>query len=147
MALKPVVLDTTAVSHLIDDQRPEHPTASRGLERVGAELPPKSVIVSALVVYEVRRGLIAVGADKRRLRFEQLLRAFAFIANFDEPSADTAASLWAKRKASGQLAGEIDLMILAAAIALGADVVTEDNGFPSAPGVTLMRWADVVSRR
>ena len=88
-----------------------------------------------------------MNSEKRRLRFEQLLRAFAFVDDFDERSAETAASLWAERKAAGQSAGEIDLMILAGAVALAADVITEDAGFPSAPGITLMRWADVVARQ
>ncbi len=146
MAPKFVVLDTSAVSELIDDQRPGHPAASRGLERLAAELPLDAIVVPTLVVYEIRRGLIHSNSERRRLRFEQFLRAFAFVDDFDEESAEAAASLWAQRRAAGLTAGEMDLMILASAVALQAELVTEDTGFPTAPGVTLLRWADVLSR-
>jgi predicted nucleic acid-binding protein len=147
---RPLVLDTRALSALLDPKKPDHPSAAHVLAtllaaRARGEIEPDQPLFSvpALVVYEARRGLLK--RDNRRLltHLERFLRTQSRVVPFDQRTAELAASLWVARSREGRPAGELDLLILATAVTIGADVVTADDGFPTAEGVTLWRWPDL----
>jgi predicted nucleic acid-binding protein len=142
-----LVLDTTALSVLLDERKPGHEEAQLAFERILAEdpTPGSAVIVPTLVVYEAIRGLLSAGALRRIHDLTRFLRSFAHVSGFDESHARNAAILWNDRKQRGETAGEIDLMILACAVSHQADVVTLDTRFPTAEGVSVLSWADLVA--
>ena len=147
-----IVLDTRALSALLDERKPDHTEAQRALElrlraratREGAADQPL-FIVPSLVLYEVRRGLLKRDNQRLLRKLAQLLRAVATIEPFDEAMADRAAVEWVTRTRAGRTPGELDLLIASTAAVLGADVVTADNGFPEPEGVRLLRWADLAA--
>ncbi len=149
--LRDIVLDTRALSALLDERKPDHLDAQRALEsrlraradgRLEANRPV--FIVPSLAVYEVRRGLLKKGNQRLLLKLSRLLRTIARVEPFDESMADRAADEWVTRTRAGKTPGELDLLIAATGAVLCADVVTADNGFPEPAGVTLRRWADLV---
>jgi predicted nucleic acid-binding protein len=149
-SFRPVVLDTNAVAALFDAKKPEHQDAKDAYERLLAARaadPSKQaeclVVVPALVVYEVRRGLLKVGSQSMLRHFDQLLRAQAYIAPFDEDTANLAAKEWAALQTAGKAAGELDLLIAATALEVDENIVTADIGFPALPGIRKLRWAEV----
>ncbi len=149
--IKDIVLDTRALSALLDERKPDHADAQRALEarlraradgRLEANRPV--FIVPALAVYEVRRGLLKKDNQRLLLKLARLLRTIARVESFDEVMADRAATEWVARTRAGKTPGERDMLIAATGAVLGADVVTADNGFPEPAGITLRRWADLV---
>lgn len=146
-----VVLDTRAISALLDARKPDHGDAQRALgvllaARAADTAEPSQAlfIVPALVVYEVRRGLLKRGNRRLLMQFDRLLRNHARVEPFDELAADRAAEEWVARTRAGKTPGELDLLIAVTGAVLGADVVTADDGFPEPAGVRLRRWADFV---
>lgn len=108
----------------------------------GAEDEPLYV-VPALVLYEVRRGLLKSQNARLQRSLDALLRAYVRVVAFDATTAERAAVEWVARTRSGKTPGELDLLIASTGAVLGADVVTADNGFPEPEGVTVRRWADL----
>jgi predicted nucleic acid-binding protein len=96
--------------------------------------------VPALVVYEVRRGLLKRANRRLLVQFDRLLRNHAHVHPFDEATAQRAAEEWVTRTRAGKTPGELDLLIAVTGAVLGADVV---EGFPEPSGVRLRRWADL----
>lgn len=145
-----VVLDTRAISALLDARKPDHAEAQRALgallaARAADRSEPSQAlfIVPALVVYEVRRGLLKRGNRRLLIQLDRLLRNHARVEPFDEATAERAAVEWVQRTSQGRTPGELDLLIASTAAVLGADVITADLGFPEPAGVTLLRWSDV----
>ena len=147
MSARDLVLDSRALSALLDPKKPDHEAAkhvlatrlaARALSDTDQDRP--LFYVPALVVYEVRRGVLK--RENRRLltQLDRFLRTHAQVEPFDQATAEAAAALWVTRSREGRPAGELDLLILATAATIGADVVTADDGFPTVEGVTLWRW-------
>jgi predicted nucleic acid-binding protein len=141
-----LVLDTSALSALIDEKKPDHGDARRVMqarllqraEDEDAEDAPL-FLVPALVLYEIRRGLLHRDHQRLLRKLAQLLRTLAAVEPFDTAMAERAAQAWAARASSGRQAGGLDLLIASTAAVLGADVVTADDGFPNVGQVRLLR--------
>ena len=97
----------------------------------------------ALVAYEARRGWLSSGNTRLLQELDRFLRAYTQIVDFNDGAATVAAHLWANRKKAGKTSGEIDLMILATAIAHECSVVTGDTRFPRAPRTSILTWQGV----
>lgn len=144
-----LVLDAVALSALLDARRPDHPVARAVLaalvakQAASADPDEEVFVVPVVALYEVRRGLVKVRADRRVRDLDTFIRSYAWVEDFDEATANTAAELWAERARDGRPAGERDLLILATAVEIDGDVITRDNGFPVTGDVAALTWSDL----
>ena len=145
-----LVLDAVALSALLDERKPDHLHARRALSMLAgegadgpADMADALFVIPAITLYEVRRGLLKIRAARRIRDLDRFLRAYAWVQDFDEQTANTAAELWADRERRGKKPGERDLLIFATAMAADGDVVTRDEGFPTAGAVSVLTWAQV----
>ncbi len=94
--------------------------------------PPLSVWTTSINVYEIRSGLLAMPAGKRRssieTNFEQLLRDLlqGRIVPFDTASAEMAAGLSADRRRRGRPGEARDTMIASIVLANHATLATRN---------------------
>jgi len=126
------MLDTDAVSF-----------ALRGAGAVGvrlAERKPSELCMSAITLAELR-----FGASKRRS--QKIARAIdAFVAGvgvlpFDEAAADRFGSLASALAAEGEPIGQMDTLIAAHALSVGATLVTNNQRhFSKVAGLKLVNW-------
>lgn len=92
-----------------------------------------SVWTTSINVYEIRSGLLAMPAGKRRstleTAFEQLLRGLlqGRIVPFDKTSAEMAAELSADRRRRGRPADQRDTMIAGIVLASHATLATRNT--------------------
>jgi tRNA(fMet)-specific endonuclease VapC len=114
------MLDTDMASYVIKERSPE--VASRL-----AEIPPSMVCVSAMTRAELMYGLKRLPEGHRlQLGVRQFLRLVRVLA-WDSDAADYYAEIRHQLVASGQLIGELDMMIAAHSLAVGAVLVTNNT--------------------
>lgn len=130
-----LVLDSNTISYYF-----------RGDARVVARLQaeqPADVAVPAIVVYELRYGLLRLpeaAATPRLAALEQLLRAVRILP-FDEDCADLAARLRVGLEAAGTPIGPHDLLIAATALRHQGTLVTRNvREFSRVPKLDWVNW-------
>lgn len=108
-------------------------------------LTPSQIAVPAVVVYELRYGLMrlpAPAAKSRLLAVEQFLGPVRVVV-FDGQAAAIAATIRAHLEKIGQGIGPHDVMIAASVLALGATLVTRNvRDFQRVPGLAMVNWHD-----
>ena len=128
------LFDTNTVSAVMAD----HPKVKA---RLG--LQPGRVITCAIVRGEVRYGLERLPAGKRRTNLETKART-VFATLPIEPITEAAADIYGTIRRSIELKGhnlsDNDLWIAAAALSVGAVLVSNDQGFKRVPGLTVEDW-------
>lgn len=128
------VLDTNMVSLVLRGDRQVR-------ARLEAALVPENWFLGCpLVWYELRRGLLAKDAKRQMQRFEALFDTFAW----DDVSRDDwalAATWWARRRAAGLSAADVDLLIAAFARNRRAVVVTQNEKDFVGLDVMIENWA------
>lgn len=105
----------------------------------------KQVAVPSVVVYELRYGLMRLNPAAAQPRLEALSRFLAplRVLDFDEASAQTAATLRASLEVQGTPIGPHDLLIAATALRHGAALVTRNVGeFSRVQGLQVINWFD-----
>ena len=146
---RPWVLDTNALTHLTKPNHPRHPQARQTMERLVRLLERDGwmgevFLLPTIALFESKRGLLKKKASRQLREVERFIRAYAELIDFDEVTADAAARLWAQ---PGPLHNDDnDLMILASAVAEGADLVTEDAKLKKVsrpPEVRLWTWDEL----
>lgn len=103
------------------------------------------VAVPSVVVYELRYGLMRLNPAAAQPRLEALSRFLAplRVLDFDEASAQTAATLRASLEVQGTPIGPHDLLIAATALRHGAALVTRNVGeFSRVQGLQVINWFD-----
>jgi tRNA(fMet)-specific endonuclease VapC len=129
------MLDTDMASYLIKDRSPE--VAARL-----AEIPPSMVCVSVLTRAELLYGLKRLPAGHRlQLGVRQFLRLVRVLP-WDSDAADYYADIRYQLVTSGQPIGELDMMIAAHSLSVGAVLVTNNTRHYArieAP-LTLVSW-------
>ncbi len=133
-----LVLDTTAASAVMH-RRPG------AIERLH-ELAPRDVVLSAPVLAEIRFGLerLERGSRRRELLEAELGRLQGAVgwADWDERAAHRFGTLKASLQAAGAAIDDMDLIIAAIALSLGAAVATSNQRhFARVPGLALEVWA------
>ena len=130
------VLDTNTVSYFF---RGEPGVVERMMAHSPAEIG-----VPAIVIYELRAGLLRLPAGAARTERLAALRVFLMpleILPFDEPAADEAADIKAGLQASGSLIGPHDILIAATARANRATLVTHNvREFSRVPELLIEDW-------
>ena len=114
-----IVLDTSAFSAVL---RKDPATQARLIEELSAGV---AIIVSPVVYYELRRGLLKRDAHRLLDYFERLVASFPW-ADLTRGDWEEAARLWAKTQKIGRPRGDADLLIAAQANRRGAIVVTDN---------------------
>lgn len=128
------LLDTNTVSAVM----PDHP-------RVKAHLSPQagSIVTCAIVAGEIRYGLERLPAGKRRSNLEAKASAVLAVLPI-EPITPAAADVYGTIRRELELKGlnlsDNDLWIAAAALSLGAVLVSNDQMFPHVRGLIVEDW-------
>ena len=129
------MLDTDMASYLIKDRSPE--VAARL-----AEIPPSMVCVSVMTRAELMYGLKRLPVGHRlQLGVRQFLRLVRVLA-WDSDAADYYAEIRHQLVTSGQPIGELDMMIAAHSLSVGAVLVTNNMRHYAriAAPLTLVNW-------
>jgi len=131
----PYLLDTNAVTQLLK-RTPEVVGRYRtALER------GDPVYLSAVVYYEVKRGLLHVGATNQLRQLDENFKNVLPWVPVSDAAWDRAAHLWADCRRQGRPHDDDgDLLIAAQAIALGAVVVTRNARDFANLHVTIENW-------
>lgn len=105
------------------------------------EQPPRSIALSAVVLYELRTGIAkSTFPRKRRRQLQTLLAAVAFLP-FGREEADVAGELRAELERKGTPIGQYDILIAATALANRAKLVTRNTTeFSRVAGLELVDW-------
>jgi tRNA(fMet)-specific endonuclease VapC len=127
------LLDTNTISHAL--REPRGTTAKRI-----SELPAVAVGTSVLVRAELRFGYLRV----RSVRLEQLVEGFLAtmrVAEWGDPCDRLYAELRAHLERRGKPIGQMDMLIAAHALALGAVLVTDNlREFSTVEGLAVENW-------
>jgi len=86
------------------------------------------VFISAVVYYEIKRGLLRRDASRQLAAFEEMVRHLEWL-DVERPHWDAAAALWAESRRVGSPINDADLLLAAQARQLRAVVVTDDDDF------------------
>jgi tRNA(fMet)-specific endonuclease VapC len=114
------MLDTDMASHVIKEHSPE--VAARL-----AEIPPSMVCVSAMTRAELMYGLKRLPEGHRlQLGVRQFLRLVRVLA-WDSDAADYYVEIRHQLVTAGQPIGELDMMIAAHSLSVGAVLVTNNT--------------------
>lgn len=112
-----IVPDSNTFSRLLRD---EERTRTRFVEALAAS---STIIVSVIVYYELRRGLLKSGA-RAALNYLDRLIAPARIVDLNRADSEEAARLWAHTHSIGLAREDADILIAAQANTRGATVAT-----------------------
>lgn len=127
------LLDTNIISLLLR----RHATVIQRTE--AALVANATIILSPIVYYEVKRGLLKRDAKKQTDFFEQLMSKFAW-QDFEPNDWEEAARLWASRMSKGAPITDADVLIAAQAKRLDAILVTDNTKDFADLGVKTENW-------
>jgi tRNA(fMet)-specific endonuclease VapC len=134
------MLDTDIASDIIKRRSP-------AIQARLSEIPPSRVCISAVTHAEMLYGLKRLPpAHRLHLAVKRFLRQVQTLS-WDAEAAEYYADICHQLVASGQLIGELDMMIAAHSLSAGATLVTNNTrhyGRIEAP-LTLANWADTDS--
>ncbi len=131
----PYLLDTNALTQLLKRTPQVVGRYRTALER------GEPVYLSAVVYYEVKRGLLHVGATNQLRQLDENFKDVLPWVTVPDAAWDRAAHLWADCRRQGRPHDDDgDLLIAAQAIALGAVVVTRNTRDFADLHVTVENW-------
>ncbi|MDR2935001.1 MAG: type II toxin-antitoxin system VapC family toxin [Candidatus Adiutrix sp.] len=127
-------LDTNILSYILKKDEPV-------ISRLRAEQEKgRECIIPPVAYYEIKRGLLSVGATVRLRLFEDLCRDFS-IGTMDTAAWDKAAQLYAVMRQSGSPAEEADIFIAAFCLIGGYTLVTNNTKhFEMFEGLECVNW-------
>ncbi len=129
------MLDTNTVSYIVKNQ------SAKARKKLLKHAQEDEVCISAITEAEIRYGLA-----KRQMSAATYAAIEHFLAKIDISPWDSAAAqeygtLRAKLERAGRPLGNMDLLIAAHAVAMGAVLVTNDRIFKNIQAATV-NWAD-----
>ncbi len=128
----PYALDTNTLSYAM---REEGGVAER-MRQIG----PATLALPAVVVFELRYGLLRAGRLRQLVAFEAVVASLAQL-DFDAEAADHAARIRLALEAAGTPIGLADLLIAATARRHGCTLVTHNTReFSRVPGLPIEDW-------
>lgn len=99
------------------------------INRLQAKLAANAhVRISAVVYYEIRRGLLKRNAVHQLVAFEEMVRSLEWI-DVERSHWEAAANLWAECQKAGVAINDADLLLAAQARQAQATLVTNDDDF------------------
>ncbi len=128
----PYALDTNTLSYAM---REEGGVAER-MRQIG----PATLALPAVVVFELRYGLLRAGRLRQLVAFEAVMASLAQL-DFDAEAADHAARIRLALEAAGTPIGLADQLIAATARRHGCTLVTHNTReFSRVPGLPIEDW-------
>ena len=99
-----------------------------------------SIKIAPVAYYEVKRGLLYVGALKRIRIFEDLCNRFG-VGYMDEPALSAASEIYADLRTKGKLIEDVDILIGAYCVSNKYTLVTHNTRhFKSIEGLSIVDW-------
>ncbi len=128
------MLDTNIVSHIMQGR-------DAGLLKKLASVPVGEVVISSVTLAELQYGLHRKGQPPRLKNAMDQVLLRVDVLPWDEPVARCYGELCATLEAKGINLGDLDMMIAAHAVAVGATLVSRDKAFGQAPDrLTVKVW-------
>ena len=116
------LLDTNIVTAMLKRDR-------RVVEELRARLRANShILISVVVYYEIKRGLLKRDAMRQLAEFEEMVKRWEWL-DVNRSHWEAAAAIWARCQRAGISANDADLLVAAQARLARAIVVTHDSGF------------------
>jgi tRNA(fMet)-specific endonuclease VapC len=103
----------------------------------------KSIFISCITYFEVKRGFLAVAAPKQRERFNQLCQDYQIILLDDLAILEKAAEIHAHLRLRGLPIQTEDILIAATAIVKSLIVVSNDSDLLRVEGLSLENWVEL----
>jgi tRNA(fMet)-specific endonuclease VapC len=127
------LLDTNTVSHIMKGRPPQV------RERL-VEVPVQQIGISVVTEAELRFGVARMAEESRlEVVVAEFCRRVEILA-WDSVAATHYAKVRAALERKGKSMGNLDLMIAAQALAIGATLVTSDRVFGSVKGLVIEDW-------
>lgn len=139
------VLDSNTISDVLQSLRVGKKNAMElSYTRVYARLLQQISLGSVLyvcqpILFEVKRGLIYAGATAKLTHLVNLQTNFEILPIIDADW-EQAAQLWAQLQRDGRTLSDIDILIAAATIRVGATLVSADEDFAAIPALKMVNW-------
>ena len=103
----------------------------------------KSIFMSCITYFEIRRGFLAVDAPKQRARFEDFCQRYPIILLDDLAILEKAAEIHANLRLRGLPIQTEDILIAATAIVKDLIVVSNDTDLARVEGLSLENWSEL----
>jgi tRNA(fMet)-specific endonuclease VapC len=98
------------------------------------------IFISCITYYEIKRGLLSVGASRQLADFHQFCIDYQVLFLDDLEIIETACKIHADLKIKGTPIQDADVLIAATAIVRGLTVVSNDTDLLRVEGITLENW-------
>ena len=131
------LLDTNIVSLIIKRDLKVY----QKIEDVKAQR--KSIFISCITYFEIKRGFLAVAAPKQRERFNKLCQDYQIILLDDLAILEKAAEIHAHLRLRGLPIQTEDILIAATAIVKSLIVVSNDGDLLRVEGLSLENWVEL----
>jgi tRNA(fMet)-specific endonuclease VapC len=128
------LLDTNIVSFFVK----QHLQISQKIEDIKSQR--KSIFISCITYFEIRRGFLVVDAPKQRERFNQICQIYPIILLDDLAILEKAAEIHANLRLRGLPIQTEDILIAATAMIKGLVVVSNDRDLARVEGLALEDW-------
>jgi tRNA(fMet)-specific endonuclease VapC len=103
----------------------------------------KSIFISCITYFEIKRGFLAVAAPKQRERFNKLCQDYQIILLDDLAILEKAAEIHAHLRLRGLPIQTEDILIAATAIVKSLIVVSNDSDLLRVEGLSLENWVEL----
>lgn len=130
------LLDTNTVSHIVRGRSLEART------RLAATKAPHLACISSITEGEIRYGLAKIGASAKLIEGMNLFLERIRILPWHSEEAQAYGDLRSRMEKTGKPLGNLDMLIAAHAVAVGAILVTADKAFRQVKGLRgIENWA------
>ncbi|MBP0015527.1 MAG: type II toxin-antitoxin system VapC family toxin [Roseofilum sp. SBFL] len=103
----------------------------------------KTIFISCITYFEVRRGFLAVDAPKQRKRFEDFCQKYPIILLDDLAILEKAAEIHANLRLRGLPIQTEDVLIAASAMVKNLILVSNDTDLARVEGLSLENWSEL----
>lgn len=100
----------------------------------------EDVFLCSVVYYEVKRGLLAAGATRKMITFNNFRQKHTMIGIDDESVLDKASQIYAELRGTGRLIPDNDILIAAIAMTYNVILVTNDKHFERIDELNVENW-------
>ena len=98
------------------------------------------IFINGISYYEIKRGLLAIGANSKIAQFERFCDEFSTIWLGERRIFDQAADIYLSLRKAGKLVEDADILIAATAIVFDLILVSNDSDFRKITHLKLENW-------
>lgn len=132
------LLDTNIISAILKNNQ----TVNRKYRAVRGQ--KKTIFISGITYYEVKRGLLYVNATRKLSDFDKLCQRVPVVLP-DMEILEIASGIHVDLKARGLPIGDADILIAATAMARDLVLVSNDSDLLRVAGLTVENWLSTAS--